>query len=79
MYQQRKANIGEVQATNAYGGQCNPSHSSDSSNAVVRSVLDSRRAIMAGDAPKPVLAGANTGFSALPAPNVRERRASCTP
>src|SRR5665811_1780824 len=37
MYQQRKANIGEVHAANAYGGQCNPSHSSDSSNAVVRS------------------------------------------
>src|SRR5680860_1801769 len=38
MYQQRKANIGEVLAANAYDGQCNPSHSSDSSNAVVRSV-----------------------------------------
>ena len=37
MYQQRKANIGEVHAANAYGGQCNPSHSSDSSSAVVRS------------------------------------------
>ena len=37
MYQQRKANIGEVHAANAYGGQGNPSHSSDSSNAVVRS------------------------------------------
>lgn len=38
MYQQRKANIGEVHAANAYGGQGSPSHSSDSSNAVVRSV-----------------------------------------
>ena len=37
MYQQRKANIGEVHAPNASGEQCNPSHSSDSSNAVVRS------------------------------------------
>ena len=37
MYQQRKANIGEVHAANAYGGQCNPSHSSNSSNTVVRS------------------------------------------
>jgi len=37
MYQQRKANIGEVHAANAYGGQCNPSHSSDSFYAVVRS------------------------------------------
>ena len=37
MYQQRKANIGEVHAANAFGGQCNPSHSNDSSNAVVRS------------------------------------------
>lgn len=37
MYQQRKAKIGEVHAANAYGGQRNPSHSSDSSDAVVRS------------------------------------------
>src|SRR5450759_361486 len=37
MYLQRKANIGEALAANAYGGQCNPPHSSDSSNAVVRS------------------------------------------
>jgi hypothetical protein len=37
MYQQRKANIGEVHAANAHGGQCRPSHSSDSSNAVVTS------------------------------------------
>jgi hypothetical protein len=35
MYRQRKANIGEVLAANAYDGQCNPSDSSDSSNAVV--------------------------------------------
>ena len=38
MYQQHKSKIGEVHAANAYGGQSNPSHSSDSSNAVVRSV-----------------------------------------
>jgi len=37
MYQQHKSKIGEVHAANAYGGQSNPSHSSDSSNAVVRS------------------------------------------
>jgi hypothetical protein len=37
MYQPRKANFGEVHAPNAYGGQCNPSHSTDSSNAVVGS------------------------------------------
>jgi hypothetical protein len=38
MSQQRKANIGEAHAANAYGGQGNPSHSRDTSNAVVRSL-----------------------------------------
>ncbi len=37
MYQQRKAHIGDVHTANAYGGQGNPSLSSDLSNAVVRS------------------------------------------
>ena len=37
MYQQRKPSIGEIHAANTYGGQCNPSHSSDTSNPVVRS------------------------------------------
>lgn len=62
MYQQRKAKIGEVHAANAYGGQRNPSHSSDSSDAVVRSAALDWMGPRAFKARYGVQPGVNRGF-----------------